>query len=200
LAPIKVPDRMLLIGGAHSGQSLAEGIARTGAHPSDILADWLVETDHTGNIRTRERPIDDEAAVRLARSPQGIPGASDAGAHVQMFSGAGDGTYFLAHMVRDTGLLSIEEAVEAITRRLAGCFGVPDRGVISPGTVGDLAVFDLDQLSNGHEVAKADLPGGAWRYSRTPGGYRATVVSGAPTWLDGKATGNRPGGMLAAHR
>ena len=177
---------------------MAEAIARTGEHPSDIMADWLLETDLAGNIRTRERDMDDAAAAKLTRSPQGIPGASDAGAHVQMFSGAGDGTYFLSHMVRDTGLLSVEEAVEAMTGRLAGFFGVPDRGVIRPGATGDLAVFELDHLAPGHEVAQRDLPGGAWRYSRTPGGYRATIVSGTPTWLEGKPTGNRPGAMLAA--
>ncbi len=200
LAPVKIPDRMLLIGGAHSGESMAEAIARTGSHPSDILADWLVETDHAGNIRTKERPMDDEAAVRLTRDPRGIPGASDAGAHVQMFSGAGDGTYFLSHMVRDTGLLSIEEAVHAVTGRLADFFGVPYRGVLRPGAIADLIVFELDQLSAGTEVAQNDLPGGAWRYSRSPGGYRATVVGGTPTWLDGQATGERPGAMLAAAR
>jgi N-acyl-D-aspartate/D-glutamate deacylase len=198
LAPVKIPDRMLLIGGAHSGESMADAIARTGNHPSDILVGWLLETDHAGNIRTRERPMDDEAAVRLSRSPQGIPGASDAGAHVQMFSGAGDGTYFLSHMVRDTGLLGIEEAVHAVTGRLAGFFGIPDRGVVRPGAVADLAVFDLDELDNGAEVPRQDLPGGAWRYSRTPGGYRATIVSGTPTWQDGRATGQRPGALLAA--
>jgi N-acyl-D-aspartate/D-glutamate deacylase len=200
LAPVKIPDRMLLIGGAHSGESMADAMARTGNHPSDILADWLVETDHTGNIRTRERPMDDEAAVRLARSPQGIPGASDAGAHVQMFSGAGDGTYFLSHLVRETGLLGIEEAVHAVTGRLANFFRIPGRGVVRPDTVADLAVFDLDELQNGSEVPRPDLPGGAWRYSRTPGGYRATIVSGTATWQDGRATGQRPGAMLASAR
>ena len=34
------------------------------------------------------------------------------------------------------------------------------------------------------------------RYGRTPGGYRATIVAGEPTWLDGAATGARPGTML----
>ncbi len=200
LAPIRVPDRMLLIGGAHSGESMQDAIDRTGAHPSDAMADWQRETDLQGHIRTREREMDDAAAARLARSPQGVPGASDAGAHVQMFSGAGDGTYFLSHLVRDTGLLTIEEAVHAVTGRLAGFFGVPGRGVIRPGKVADLAIFELDELRDGTEVAQDDLPGGAWRYSRTAGGYRATIVSGVPTWSAGAATAERPGGMLAAAR
>ncbi len=136
----------------------------------------------------------------MARSPHALPGASDAGAHVQMFSGAGDGTYFLAHLVRDTGLLRIEEAVQAVTSRRAGFFGIPDRGVIRPGAVADLAVFALDDLTNGTEVQQRDLPGGAWRYSRTPGGYRATLVGGVPTWLTAARPASVPAAMLPARQ
>jgi N-acyl-D-aspartate/D-glutamate deacylase len=200
LAPIRKPEGMLLMGGERSGESLAEAVARTGGHPSDIMADWLIATDGQGNVRTRERPIDLAAAAEMARSPHALPGASDAGAHVQMFSGAGDGTYFLSHLVRDTGLLRIEEAVQAVTSRLAGFFGIPNRGVIRPGAVADLVVFALGDLTNGTEVQRRDLPGGAWRYSRTPGGYRATIVSGVPTWLHGAPTGQRPGSMLPARQ
>jgi N-acyl-D-aspartate/D-glutamate deacylase len=70
--------------------------------------------------------------------------------------------------------------------------------VIQPGAVADLAVFHPEELQAGSEVKVRDLPGGAWRYSRTPGGYRATIVSGVPTWKDGQATGKRPGAMLAS--
>jgi N-acyl-D-aspartate/D-glutamate deacylase len=197
LVPIKAPDRLLLIGGEHSGESLADAAARTGLHPSDALADWLLATDLRGNIRTTHRAIDDDAAVELLRKPCSLSGASDAGAHVQMFSGAGDSTYLLAHLVRDTGAVSIEEAVHAVTAKQAGFFGIPDRGVLRPGAVADLAVFALDELDPGTEVQRHDLPGGSWRYSRTPGGYRATVVAGTPTWFDGAATGARPGTFLA---
>ena len=89
-----------------------------------------------------------------------------------------------------------EEAVHAVTAKQARFFGIPDRGVIAIGTVADLVVFDLAELDAGTEIRRADLPGGSWRYSRTPGGYRATVVAGVPTWLDGGPTGNRSGRML----
>jgi hypothetical protein len=38
----------------------------------------------------------------------------------------------------------------------------------------------------------SDLPDGQWRYTRPSGGFRATVVAGTPTVLDGKATGALP--------
>jgi len=197
LVPIRSPQRLLLVGGERSGESLADAVARTGRHPSDVIADWLLETDLGGNIRTASQPVDLDAAVDLVRAPRSISGASDAGAHVQMFSGAGDSTYLLAHLVRDTAALAIEEAVHAVTARQARFFGIPERGVIRAGAVADLAVFDLSELDPGTEVRRYDLPGGSWRYSRTPGGYRATIVAGTPTWLDGTSTGNRPATMLS---
>ncbi len=196
LVPIRGPERLLLIGGADSGESLADAMGRTGAHPSDALADWLLATGLTGYIRTSHRAIDDTAAVDVLRAPFTLSGASDAGAHVQMFSGAGDATYLLAHLVRDVGSISVEEAVHALTAKQTRFFGIPDRGVVRPGAVGDLVVFALDELQPGDEVARTDLPGDAWRYGRTPGGFRATIVAGQPTWLDGAATGARPGTML----
>ena len=47
-------------------------MARTGRHPSDIMADWLIATDVQGNVRTRERPIDVAAAAQMARSPHAL--------------------------------------------------------------------------------------------------------------------------------
>jgi N-acyl-D-aspartate/D-glutamate deacylase len=174
-----------------------DAVARTGQHPSDVLADWLGATDLEGNIRTVERAVDWEAATAMVRSPWAISGASDAGAHVQMFSGAGDSTYLLAQLARDLGTVRLEEAVHAVTGKQAAFFGIPERGEIRAGAVADLAVFALDDLTNGEEVIRHDLPGGAWRYSRTPGGYRATIVAGTPTWLDGASTGARPATLLS---
>jgi N-acyl-D-amino-acid deacylase len=196
LVPIHSPERLLLVGGVRSGESLADAAARARTHPSDALADWLLATDLTGHIRTSHRPIDDDAAVDILRAPFTLSGASDAGAHVQMFSGAGDSTYLLTHLARDVGSITVEEAVHALTAKQTRFFGIPDRGVVEPGAVADLVVFALEELDPGDEVTRADLPGAAWRYGRTPGGYRATIVAGVPTWLDGAATGSRPGTML----
>ena len=85
------------MGGTHSGESLADAMARTGAHLSDALADWLLDNGITGHIRTSQSAIDDTAAVDVLLAPLTVTGASDAGAHMQMFSGAGDTTYLLAH-------------------------------------------------------------------------------------------------------
>ena len=68
-----------------------------------------------------------------------------------------------------------------------------DRGRIAPGLAGDLAVFALDEIELRPEIRATDVPGGSWRFTRPPAGFRATVVAGVPTHLAGTATGARPG-------
>jgi N-acyl-D-aspartate/D-glutamate deacylase len=86
--------------------------------------------------------------------------------------------------------------VHALTGRTAAFFGFGDRGVVAPGKAGDLAVFALDELTLERETRVFDVPHGTWRFTRPPAGFRATVVAGTPTWLDGEATGARPGRVL----
>jgi N-acyl-D-aspartate/D-glutamate deacylase len=83
-----------------------------------------------------------------------------------------------------------------LTGRTAGFFGLVDRGVIAPGMAGDLAVFALDEIELQREERSYDVPHGTWRFTRPPAGFRATVVAGTPTWLDGADTGARPGSFL----
>ena len=123
---------------------------------------------------------------------------SDAGAHIQMFNGAGNPTFMLTRYVRDTGLLSIEETVHSFTGKHARCFGLADRGVVTVGAAADLTVFALEEIGLRPDERVDDVPGGSWRYTRRPGGYRATVVNGVPTFLNGRTTGARPGAFLGA--
>ena len=151
-------------------------------------------------MRTKEQPLDEDAVVELVRDPHTVTGISDAGAHIQMFNGAGNPAYMLARYVRDTGLLSIEEVVHSVTGKHAGFFGLVDRGTIEVGQAADLTVFALDDLSVQPDQRVDDVPGGSWRYTRRPGGFRATVVNGVPTFLDGASTGACPGTFVGSGR
>jgi N-acyl-D-aspartate/D-glutamate deacylase len=141
-------------------------------------------------------PLNEDVVCELIRDPMTVTGASDAGAHIQMFSGAGNATYLFTRYVRDAGLLSIEEAVHAVTGKHAAFFGLHDRGVLAPGKAADITVFALDEINLHRETRVDDIPGGSWRYTRPAGGYRTTIVNGEPTFLDGRATDARPGRMV----
>jgi N-acyl-D-aspartate/D-glutamate deacylase len=121
---------------------------------------------------------------------------SDAGAHLQMMCAVGDTTLLLTRHVRDRGDLSLEQAIHALTGRPADLFGFTERGVVAPGAHADLVVFDLDELSWEADVMVDDLPMGASRLRRPPGGYRWTMVGGLVTQQDGTVTGTRPGNVL----
>jgi N-acyl-D-aspartate/D-glutamate deacylase len=203
LVPIRRPWSLIL---DHSerglddqtGRSLEQHAAELGLHPSDALADWLLTNGIGSSMRTTPQPLDEDAVVQLLRDPHTVTGISDAGAHIQMFNGAGNPAYMLGRYVRDTGLLSIEEVVHSVTGKHARFFGFSDRGTVELGQAADLTIFALEEVSVQPDERVDDVPGGSWRYTRRPGGFRATVVNGVPTFLDEAATGARPGTFVAA--
>jgi N-acyl-D-amino-acid deacylase len=115
---------------------------------------------------------------------------------VQMLCASGDSTLLLTRHVRERGDFTLERAIYELTGRQAELFGFRDRGTIAPGLAGDLAVFALDDLHWDLEEFVADLPGGALRFRRPEGGYRATIVNGQVVQRDGKLTGVLPGQVL----
>ena len=178
------------------GISLLEHSEQTGLHISDALAEWVLANGIGSMLAGAPERHNEADIVRALHEPHMLPNITDSGAHLQLFAAAGEHVYLLTHYVRDTGLISLEHAVHALTGRVAGFFGLHDRGEIAVGRAGDLCVFALDELSLGTEERVHDVPYGSWRFRRTPAGFRATIVAGEPTWIDGAATGARPGGLL----
>ncbi|TML16496.1 MAG: amidohydrolase [Actinobacteria bacterium] len=205
LAPIRTPERFILDHSerelpGQTGMSLLDYAERRNLHISDALATWLLDNGIASSMRTAEWPLDEATVCELIRDPLTVTGASDAGAHIQMFSGAGNSTYLVTRYVRDAGLLSIEEAVHAITGKHAAFFGLNDRGVLQVGKAADITVFALEEIEVGRDVRVDDVPGGSWRYTRPDAGYRATIANGATTYLDGRATSERAGQMVGLTR
>jgi N-acyl-D-amino-acid deacylase len=180
------------------GRTFGELHAARGGHPSDLLADWLLENDLKVALLSSIANVDEAEVATLLCAATTLVSASDAGAHQQMFCATGDTTLLLTRYVRDRADISIEQAVHELTGRQAGIFGFKDRGEIAVGKHADLTVFDLDELEYRSPTAIADVPGGAWRYARPSGGYRFTIVSGAITQEQGKPSGELPGSLLDA--
>ncbi|MHA7839607.1 MAG: N-acyl-D-amino-acid deacylase family protein, partial [bacterium] len=135
--PIHHPEKALFISVAHPelepwvGRSLGDLAAERSLHPSDALADWLLENDLSPGVVAVGVANDEvEEVGRMLRNPATIVGASDAGAHLQMMCAAGDTTLFLTRHVRDRGDFTLEEGIFELTGRLADCFGFHQRGRI----------------------------------------------------------------------
>lgn len=176
--------------------SLGELVDTTGKHISDALADWVIDNGIGSMLVGAPAQLNETDICAALREPHTLPNINDSGAHLQLFAAAGQHIYLLTHYVRDRGLLSIEEAIHALTGRIAEFFGLHDRGVIEVGKAGDLVVFNLDELQLGREERAYDVPYGTWRFTRPPAGFRATIVGGVPTWLNGASTGARPGQVV----
>ena len=89
-------------------------------------------------------------------------GGSDAGAHLDMMSGASYSTFVVGDAVRN-GYLPLEEAVHLLTDKPARLYGLRDRGRIAEGAFADLVCFDPATVGPTGERTFDDLPGGASR-------------------------------------
>jgi N-acyl-D-amino-acid deacylase len=205
MIPHRYPERMRLVEVRRPdlakwvGATLADLVAERGGHPSDVLADWVLENDlDPGLVGVGVANSDPEGVAATLVHPAALLGNSDAGAHLQMMCATGDSTLLLTRHVRDRGDLTLEAGVRALTGRQAEAFGLAGRGVLREGAVGDAVVFALDELSWEPDVFVHDLPAGGARLRRPPGGYRYTAVGGEVTQEGGVLTGARPGRFLAA--
>jgi N-acyl-D-amino-acid deacylase len=205
LIPNTEPERIRLISVERPelsdwvNRDLAQLAAARGQHPSDALADWVVQNDlRPGVMSVAVRNNDTDEVVKGLASPVSLISNSDAGAHVNMFAGAGDSTLLLTTFVRDRADLTVEQAVGELTGKQAAFLGLTDRGVLRPDRRADVTVFALDELTWSDASQESDLPGGGTRLRRPAGGYRYTVVNGAVTQEGGSLTDARPGSLLTA--
>jgi len=121
---------------------------------------------------------DPEVVAQILDHPSIHIGASDAGAHVAQFCGAGDTSDLFERYVRKLGKLSLERAVHRITAEPADAWGMKNRGRIAVGMAADLVQFDKDNIARCDEVFVEDFPGEARRYIRHAKGIERVIVNG----------------------
>jgi N-acyl-D-aspartate/D-glutamate deacylase len=99
-------------------------------------------------------------------------------------------------VVRQRGLLRMEEAVAMMTDRPARHYGLRERGRLAEGWHADVVVFD--PVTVGSEPARlvADLPGGGERLTADSRGVVGVYVAGEEVVRNGAVTGRRPGRVL----
>lgn len=182
------------------GITLGEYARQLGVHPSDAMAEWVINNTIKSTVHLAPFKVSEDYVVQLLRDPQTVAGVTDAGAHGQMFCGGGDSIYLLSHYVRDVKTIEIEEVVYALTGKLSAHFGLNDRGVLKVGKRADVCVFNLDEIERREEYKVYDVPQGdgtfTWRYTRDAAPVRLTLVNGESTFEGGKFTGQLPGQFI----
>ncbi len=186
-----------------AGRSVGDVAREQGKAPFDALLDVVVADGLRTGLRP-DLPKEDDATwkarAEVWRDPRAVVGASDAGAHLDMFCMAGYSTFLVGPAVRDHGLLDLEEAVRLLTDVPARLYGLTDRGRIAPGAHADLALFDPTTVGPGRERTLDDLPGGASRIVVEATGVPHVLVAGTAIVEDGTVTGATPGTVLRSGR
>ena len=178
------------------GLRVGDFAAEDGKHVVDAVLDLAVSDDLQTEFFAAMPRSNPEYTAELLKSPIIIAGNSDGGAHVKFSPGGIYPTEILLWLVRDEGVVSLEEAHHKLSYFPAFCAGFRDRGFLREGAPADIVVYDLDALALGpHEIVH-DLPGGDWRRTQRAEGYRWILVNGQPTFEDGKPTGAMPGKFL----
>ena len=162
----------------------------------DCFLDLAVEENLDTEWLHGENNVDDAAVAQILNYPNAIIGLSDGGAHVQFQSGFGFSTRLLSEWVREKKIMSLETAVRRLTFESASTFGLYDRGLLRPGMVADIVIFDPDTVKPLPLEVMHDFPTGAKRIKEPAQGIHMTIVNGQILLEDGKHSGNLPGRVL----
>lgn len=164
----------------------------------DTMIDLSLEEDLQAHFLLADMGHNDDAKVgELLGDKHVHVGASDGGAHILSFATYGDTSYLLGNFVRDQRLLGLEEAIKKITSDTAHIWGMPDRGLLQPGYVADITVFDAATIDRGPEYYVQDVPGDGSRYVRDAIGVDTVVIGGEIAYRHGTGyTDSRQGKVL----
>lgn len=183
------------------GRNITQIGRELGLDPADTVVEVL-RAQH-GEVSIINHAMTDDDLDRVLAHPLAAV-ASDgselaiSGAHQPHPRSFGTFTRVLGHYVRDRGVVDLPAAIHKMTGLPASRLGWSNRGVIRPGAVADLAVFDPESVT---DRSTFDAP---WQVSS---GVIHTVIAGRPVLRDGTPTDDRPGrlvrgrtGTVAGHR
>jgi N-acyl-D-amino-acid deacylase len=181
----------------YRGRALAEIAGKEGKSIPAVMLDIAVADGLQTEFQIRNAiHAHPETVAKILDHPLIHIGASDAGAHVTQFCGAGDTCDMLERFVRGLGKMSLERAVHRMTGEVAAAWGIGDRGTIETGRAADLVLFDADRIARGAEIFVADFPGEARRYIRHAEGIDTVIVNGEIVMTRGAYTEARPGRIV----
>jgi dihydroorotase/N-acyl-D-amino-acid deacylase len=177
----------------YEGKTLTEIGKLMGKDPRDAVMDLVMADNNESSVIISIMREDD---VQAALKDPTVAVGTDSGARAQDGPladskshprGWGSFPRILGKYVRDEHLLTLEDAIRKMTSRPAARVGLADRGLLRPGMMADITVFDPMTI---RDVATFDDPN---RYST---GVKWVIVNGRAVVADGAITDARPGRAL----
>ncbi len=185
----------------YEGLSIADIAEAEGKHPLDAFVDLALDEDlETEFAHPAGGQADDVQAERLL-NPYVHISLSDGGAHTRFLIISVWPVYFLAHWVRDRGIMTLEQAHYKMSALPAWFSGMKNRGTLRVGDWADVMVYNLDELGLLYDKPQfaTDFPGGEKRLVQKPTGIRYILVNGAVTFVENECTGALPGQLLRSY-
>jgi N-acyl-D-aspartate/D-glutamate deacylase len=178
---------------------VAEASEPKGSHvpvDSETFIRLSLETEGKGLFNFRMFATDLDEQAELFKSEHIFPGLGDAGAHVSQIMDAGWSSFILSYWTRQRGEFSLPTAIQKMTSGPARVVGLEDRGTLQVGMRADVNVFDPQTVGERQPELVRDFPNDAPRYIQRANGFKATIVNGQLSLLDGELTGSRAGQVL----
>jgi N-acyl-D-aspartate/D-glutamate deacylase len=186
-----------------TGRTIAEIANELNRTEWDTLCDIVVADELRTSFANVDRGQDDaswQRRVEVWRDPRALPGASDAGAHMDMIDSFAATTLMLGNAVRDRSLIPIEEAVHYLADAPARLYGLKERGRLAEGWHADVVVLDPARIGTGPVHLKFDLPGGFGRLYAEAEGIEHVFVNGTEAVTGRELLAARPGTILRSGR
>jgi len=182
------------------GLSMGQIAKMENKHIVDALCDLIVADKLQTEFLGEQGRDSAQFTAEVMNSRYVIPGISDGGAHTKFLTGGSYPTEILTWLVKEEGLVTLEDAHYKLSYLPAFFGGVQDRGFLREGAPADVVIYDMDKLKLLPTEIAHDLPGGDWRRVQRAEGYRWTIVNGEVTFKDGEPTGALPGKLLRKGR
>lgn len=144
-------------------------------HDAGMVFHGMSETDVQNIMRYPQNMVASDASIRVWQ--EGVP-------HPR---GYGSNARVLGHYVRELHVLTLEEAIRRMTSLPAQTFGFQDRGLLRPGLMADIVVFDPATVQDRSTFEQPH------QYSV---GMKYVLVNGRLTVREGRHTGARSGQVL----
>jgi dihydroorotase/N-acyl-D-amino-acid deacylase len=177
----------------YEGLTLTEIGRRMAKDPRDALMDLVIaDRGETDCIMA----IMDEADVRAALADPLVAIGTDSAARAEDGPLAGSASHprgwgsfprILGKYVRAEHVLTLEDAVRRFTSRPASRLGLLDRGLLRPGFIADITIFDPATIQDNSTFEDPN------HYST---GVRHLFVNGRHVLSDGRITDERPGRVI----
>ncbi len=182
----------------YEGLPIADVARMEGKDPLDAFLDLALDE---GLETIFSHLVADQAQEGRIKDPLAHISVSDGGAHTRFFNQATWPVDFLAHWVRDEGIMTLEEAHYKISAYPAWFADFKDRGMLRVGAWADIVVYDQQELGLLYDrpIYADDFPGGERRMIQKPKGIRYTLVNGTVTFEGNDCTGALPGKLLRSY-